>query len=100
MGTKPEKGKNFREHFDYLLHNDLADFEKGSKVTGSKFVFLKREVALLELALLNWTVGKVLSQACTSGTPFIPISPPELVHSQYVSACGFNVGHLMWRTET
>lgn len=91
MGEPGEKVENWIDHYSYLVDNDLADFSKASSVTGNKFCFLKREVALLDLALQQYAMNKVISRTFDKGQPFIPISPPELVHSQFVAACGFNV---------
>ena len=38
---------------------DLLDFETGAAVAGTKFVYLRRAAALLELGLCNWAM-----QAC------------------------------------
>jgi seryl-tRNA synthetase len=35
------------------------DFENASKLTGNKFVFLKNEAALLEMALCSWALNFV-----------------------------------------
>lgn len=41
-------------HLDVGAQFDLIDFTNASKLTGSKFVFLKNEAAMLEMALANW----------------------------------------------
>ena len=51
---------------------DLLDFASASKLTGSKFVFLKNEAAMLELALCNWTMNKVAKKGFTA------ISTPDI----------------------
>ncbi len=47
---------NFESHLDIAARFDLLDFSNASKLTGSKFVFLKNEAALLEMALINWSL--------------------------------------------
>ena len=91
VGTKREKPVGWKDHVSFLVDNDLADFETGSKVTGNKFCFLKRDVALLELALQQWAISKVLAYRPEFGETFIPISPPDLAHPQFITACGFIV---------
>ena len=51
-GNKPKKF-DFAplDHVQIAESLDLIDFERGTKVTGAKFYFLKNELALLELAL-------------------------------------------------
>ena len=51
---------------------DLADFNSASKLTGHKFVFLKNEAALLEMALCNWALNLLAKKGYT------PILPPEI----------------------
>ena len=51
---------------------DLLDFANASKLTGSKFVFLKNEAAILELALCNWAMNKVTKRG------YVPITTPDI----------------------
>lgn len=62
---------------------DVIDFESGSSVAGTKFYYLKREAALLELALVNWSMQKVVSRG------FIPMITPDLVRESVFEKCGF-----------
>lgn len=62
---------------------DLVDFANASKLTGNKFVFLKNEAAILELALINYAMHKVMKRGYT------PITTPDIVRQQVVEACGF-----------
>ena len=62
---------------------DLLDFESASKLTGSKFVFLKNEAALLELGLLNFAMQKAAKHG------FTPVVTPDIARQQVVEACGF-----------
>ena len=62
---------------------DLVDFANAAKLTGSKFVFLKNEAAILELALCNYAMNKVMKRGYT------PIMPPDIVRQSVVEACGF-----------
>jgi len=51
---------------------DLLDFANASKLTGSKFVFLKNEAAMLEMALCNYAMTKVMKRG------FTPITTPDI----------------------
>jgi seryl-tRNA synthetase len=62
---------------------DLLDFNSASKLTGSKFVFLKNQAAMLELALVNWAMQFV------AGKGFIPATTPDIARQSVVEACGF-----------
>jgi seryl-tRNA synthetase len=59
------------------------DFHNASKLTGSKFVMLKNEAAMLELALTNWALQKVAARGFTAMTT------PDIAREQVVEACGF-----------
>ncbi len=44
---------------------DLIDFERGAKVAGAKFYFLKNEAVLLEQALINYALDICLQEKFT-----------------------------------
>ena len=71
---------------------DIIDIERASKVSGSRFGYLKREAALLEFALVQYTfralgdasiLKKIIeSNSALAGiepTPFIPVVPPVMI---------------------
>lgn len=62
---------------------DLFEFEVARVASGAKFVYLKNEAALLELALVNWALQKM------SGHGYTPVSTPDAVHPRIAEACGF-----------
>ncbi|MBR3322327.1 serine--tRNA ligase [Candidatus Saccharibacteria bacterium] len=80
-GGKPKGGV---DHLDYALSRDWVDFERGAKVAGAKFYYLKNELALLENALLQFGLKKVLEKGFT----FITV--PDLVSSKVLEGTGFN----------
>ncbi len=45
-----------KAHWDLLEELDIADFERGAKVSGSRFLFYKNAGALLERALINFMI--------------------------------------------
>eukprot|EP00354_Favella_ehrenbergii_P011597 CAMPEP_0170467896 /NCGR_PEP_ID=MMETSP0123-20130129/11293_1 /TAXON_ID=182087 /ORGANISM="Favella ehrenbergii, Strain Fehren 1" /LENGTH=396 /DNA_ID=CAMNT_0010734357 /DNA_START=194 /DNA_END=1384 /DNA_ORIENTATION=- len=59
-------------HLEIAKEFDLLDFASASKLTGNKFVFLKNEAALLEMALCNWAMNLVASKGYTA------ISTPDI----------------------
>ena len=61
----------------------MIDMEAGSKVSGSRFAFLKGDLVFLELALVRW-VMEVLR-----GHGFEPVIPPVLVKEQALFGTGF-----------
>lgn len=52
-------------------------------MSGSKFVYLKRAAALLELALVNYAMQKVVARG------FVPMMTPDLVKESVLEKCGF-----------
>ena len=59
-------------HLEIGQKFDLLDFASASKLTGNKFVFLKNEAALLEMALCNWAMNLVAKKGYT------PVSTPDI----------------------
>lgn len=72
------------DHLDYALSRDWVDFERGAKVAGAKFYYLKNGLALLENALLQFGLKKVLEH----GFSFMTV--PDMVSSKILEGCGFN----------
>ena len=73
-----------KSHTKLCELHDLADFQAASKTTGTKFVFLKREAALLEMALQRFAINHAMKTR-----RFVPISTPDLVKPWIIEACGF-----------
>ena len=80
-GEVHEKGV---DHLDYAVSRDWVDFERGAKVAGAKFYYLKGELALLENALLQYGLSKVLEHG------FTYMTVPDMVSSRVLEGCGFN----------
>ena len=80
-GKNKEKGV---DHLDFATSRDWVDFERGAKVAGAKFYYLKGGLALLENALLQFGLKKVLEH----GFNFMTV--PDLVSSRVLEGCGFN----------
>ncbi|MBO7657453.1 serine--tRNA ligase [Candidatus Saccharibacteria bacterium] len=80
-------GKNHEtgvDHLDYATSRDWLDFERGAKVAGAKFYYLKGDLALLENALLQYGLSKVLEHG------FTYMTVPDMVSSRVLEGCGFN----------
>lgn len=72
------------DHLDYAVSRDWVDFERGAKVAGAKFYYLKNGLALLENALLQFGLKKVTEH----GFHFMTV--PDMVSSKILEGCGFN----------
>lgn len=72
-----------KDHVALAEALDLVDFEAGASVTGNKFYFLKNEAVLLELALIQFTMQKLV------GKGFTPIITPDLARVDVLEGIGF-----------
>ena len=62
---------------------DMFDFKGAAGVAGGKFVILRNDAAMLELALVHYA----LTKAAAAG--FTPVLAPDVAHSAVVAGCGF-----------
>ena len=76
-----------KDHVDLAEGLDALDMERGAKVGGSRFYFLKGVGARLELALLNMAIA----QAVEAG--FTPMITPTLVKADVMDGAGFLDAH-------
>jgi len=77
-------GFKARDHKELAEINDLVDFDRATKVSGSKFFYLKNELALLEFALIQYALEKVMTHG------FIPFSTPDLAKQEVLEGIGFS----------
>ena len=70
-----------RDHVDLL--GARLDMEAGSRVAGSRFVYMKGELVFLEFALVRWALELL------SGKGFVPVTPPVLVREEALFGTGF-----------
>jgi seryl-tRNA synthetase len=82
--TIREVGEAGKEGHDHLvLAGDRIDMERGARLSGSRFAYLRGDVALLELALVRWATDKLI------GHGFEPVLPPVLVREEALYGTGF-----------
>ena len=65
---------------------DVIDTERGSKVSGARFGYLKGAAVFLELGMVRWALDVL------SGAGFTPMAPPVLVREQALLGTGFFPG--------
>lgn len=79
-----------KEHWELGADLDLIDSERAAKVSGARFAYLKRGLALMEFALVQYgfsvlTDEKLLRKIIKKAgldlkpIPFIPVVPPVLI---------------------
>ncbi len=72
------------DHVELAEKHDLIDFEAGAKTTGAGFYFLKNEAVLLELALQQFVIHKLV------GEGFVATTTPDLARQEILEGIGFN----------
>ena len=83
VGTRPTFDFKIRDHVELGELLDIIDLERGTKISGSRFYFLKGWGARLELALMNLA----LDQAAAAG--FTALITPTLVRPEVMAGTGF-----------
>ena len=78
-----ESRKNAEDHLDFANRKGWVDFERGSKVDGTKFYFLKGDLALLENAIYQFALNKLISK----GFNFMTV--PHMVNGEVATGTGF-----------
>jgi len=71
------------DHLDFAVKRDWVDFERGSKVAGAKFYYLKGDLALLENAITQFALDLVIKKN------FTYLTVPTLVNSRIATGTGF-----------
>ncbi len=81
VGEPPAFAFEPRDHLD--LAGSRIDMERGARLSGSRFAYLKGDLVLLELALVRWTLEILGAHG------FQPVIPPVLVREQALYGTGF-----------
>lgn len=71
------------DHVALAEQHDLIDFEGGARIAGHGFYFLKNEAALLELALQQYAVQRLIREG------FTPTITPDLARGDVLKGIGF-----------
>ncbi len=82
-GKKPKFGFKPKEYLEIAEKLDLIDIERAAKVSGSRFGYIKKELVLLEFAL----VKLAMEEATKEG--FIPIIPPTMINEDSMRGMGY-----------
>jgi len=83
VGTARDFGFAHKDHLDLAEKLEMLDFETAAAVSGNKFYYLKGAGAMLELALVNYAMQKVVAKG------FTPHMTPDLVRANVLEKCGF-----------
>lgn len=81
---KPKKFSfKIKDHVELGQILDLIDIERASKISGSRFSYLKNQLVILELALVQLALNKLVSNG------FTPIIPPALIKKEITDGLGY-----------
>jgi len=83
VGTPPEFDFAVKDHLDLGITLDLIDMERGAKVSGSRFAYLKGDLVLLQFALVRYGLDIIGAKG------FRPVIPPVLVREEAMYGTGF-----------
>jgi seryl-tRNA synthetase len=73
--------KTGRDHLE--LAGPRIDMERGARLSGSRFAYLMGDLVLVELALVQYAMHKLV------GEDFTPVIPPVLVREQALYGTGY-----------
>lgn len=72
-----------KAHFELGESLDVIDTQRGSKVSGTRFGYLKNEAVILEFALINLALENLLKEN------FIPVIPPAMISLESMKGMGY-----------
>ncbi len=87
VGDIPAFGFEPRDHLELGELLDAIDMQRGAKVSGARFHYLKGVGARLELALMTMGLDKAI------GAGFTPLITPTLVRPEIMQGTGFLGAH-------
>lgn len=90
IGEKPKFDFTPKEHWELGEALDILDMERAAKVSGSRFVYVKGDLVLLEFALIQFAFSVLTNEKTlqaiaeknsldVSTKPFTPVLPPVMI---------------------
>lgn len=83
VGDKPNFDFKPKDHVELGTGLDLIDIERATKVSGSRFGYLKNEAVILEFALVQYIFENLSREG------FVPIVPPVLIKKEITDNLGY-----------
>ena len=84
VGHVPQFGFPARDHVELGSALDLIDFETATRVSGTKFYYLKNEAVMLELALCRFAIEALQKKG------FVAMITPDIAREEVVAGIGYN----------
>lgn len=82
-GEKPNFDFTPKDHIELVTQNDMADFERGVKISGFRGYILKKDGALLQWALMQFVTEQLVKKG------YIPMIVPAMVNKQTLLGTGY-----------
>jgi len=83
VGKKPVFKFPAKDYLELGEKLDIIDVKRASKTSGSRFGFLKNQAAILEFALVQFALNKLIKNG------FKPIIPPVLIKPEMFKGMGY-----------
>ena len=81
--TWGDKRQSAEDHLDFATGRGWLDFERGAKVAGTKFYYIKGDLMLLENAIYQYALSLLISKG------FMPMTVPHMVSGRVARGSGF-----------
>ncbi|MBX4205922.1 serine--tRNA ligase [Candidatus Microgenomates bacterium] len=72
-----------KDHLDLGEKLEIIDVQRASKVSGTRFAYLKGDAVLLEFAIVNFAMETLLKEG------FVPVIPPTLITKESMKGMGY-----------
>ncbi len=83
-GDIPQFSFEAKDHVQLGQDLDIIDFDRATKVSGTKFYYLKNEAVFLEQALIMYTLNILRKHG------FAPFTTPDVAREEILEGIGFN----------
>ena len=83
VGEKPKFDFEPKDYLELAERLDLIDVKRAAKIAGSRSGFLKRELVLIEFALIKLAFDTLMKEG------FIPILPPVMLKPEMAKGTGY-----------
>ncbi|HPC38624.1 MAG TPA: serine--tRNA ligase [Exilispira sp.] len=80
---RKEEFESFKDHIELGLLLDIVDFNRASKIAGSRTYYLKNEGVLLQMAIMRFALDTLIQKG------FTPFYPPFLVKDIAMTGTGY-----------
>ena len=84
VGEPPKFNFKAKDHVQLGEELDLLDFDKGAKVAGQKFYYIKNKAVILQMALERYAMDIVVKHG------FTPFITPDVAKEEILNGIGFN----------